>query len=84
MTMEVIDERTPDNNDVIKKMSEMKHGEVCHCADVGYILRIGDDKATLFLILEEEDDCDYYAHESGDNIDVRELYRDETITIRFS
>ena len=84
MSMQIVDERAPDNNDVIKLMNNMTCGEVCHIEEVGYVMRIGSDTDSIFLILENNNSVYHYTYHSAEIVKVRELYRDESITIKFS
>lgn len=74
---------------VTKRMDEMRRGEVCFVMEENYyVVNVGisNDNGSRFLILDTDVDIKWYAHSSGSprRYKVRELYPNESITIKFS
>ena len=79
MTMEIVKEIVEKEVSKTKKMNAMSSGEVCWCKkDQCYILKHN----SFFLILDNHKSANGYS--SGNDMLVRELYPDESITIKFS
>lgn len=68
-----------------KEMDEMIYGEVCYVlTNEQYVIKVskGIDKEQFFLILGSDSSVDRYSGEGA--CLVRELYKDEPVTIKFS
>jgi hypothetical protein len=84
MVMQISKSTIPKTKTTTKRMDKLDRGEVCFMENVGYIMRIGLGKESLFLILSDDDGCDHYDMIAAGYHYVRELYADESITINFS
>ncbi len=70
-----------------KRMSDMKHGEVCYVSsDDTYVLcaTSGMIEGKIFICLNTSDGLQVYENVSLRGLIVRELYPLESITIKFS
>ena len=91
MTMEIVKHNSSKPEAVMKTMKEMKRGEVCLVTSTKqYIINVGvdDDSGSRFFMLENESDAKWYQPGrytfSDWDLQVRELYLGESITIKFS
>lgn len=79
MTMEIVKQNVEKKEPRIKRMDEMKNGEVCwHEQGQHYILKYEG----AVLILDNHQNVNGYGHRC--DLPVRELYPGESITIKFS
>lgn len=90
MTMEITDKQEPNKEPRIKKIVYMERGEVCYVPSKGeYIMRVGFSGAEdpcVWLILKNEDDVCWYKSTNTyhNQLEVRELFEGESITVKFS
>ena len=86
MTMKIVKENIDNEKVVTKRMGEMERGEVCWIEKHGvYILCVehaGYPK--IYLSLKDYDSAQTYGSEEHLGLAVRELYLNESITIKFS
>jgi len=82
MVMEVIDKEQSMSVNWFP-MHEMKSGQVCCTKDKEYVLKVTHvGFAPIFLILENNSKTNSYQHNCS--ILVRNLHKDESITVKFS
>jgi hypothetical protein len=89
MTMEIVRKA---NNEIVvnnKMMIDMKRGEVCYCEENNqYVMKISSVEQgkfiPVYLILQEDDDISFKSEGVAIYTTVRELYPNESITIKFS
>ena len=78
--MEVIKNSTNEKEEQFYPMNQMGEGRVCYCAVAGeYILAVNH---STYLILGSRHGV--YSYGSGCTLPVRDLHKDESVTIRFS
>ncbi len=66
-----------------KPMNEMVDGEVCfEIQRERYVMMISGIRGTMVLILENHDGTNTYSHDCSH--EVRELYPNENISVKFS
>ena len=83
MTMKITSGIFSEENPKRKRMYDMTRGEVCYLENVGYILRVGAGSGSLFLILGNDVTCNYYDVVASNHHEVRELFKNESVTINF-
>lgn len=90
MMMEIVKEEGRKPEPVTKGMNTMARGEVCYFEDKKqYIFKIssifGNENMTpIFLILNNTTELLYHNSDQASECKVRELYPDESVTIKFS
>ena len=89
MTMKIVDREGNRPEPTVKAMTEMHRGEICYSlGSERYVMKIcsvtGEEINPVFLVLNNDSNICFYHGNTTDNERVRELYPDESITIKFS